>query len=89
MQSTLNDIQSWTSVTDGNKVIVLGNDTVNIGFTTNKTLNTFDNEDDLETFVNNLKSDNSFYKECIKTGYNNNYIYPSLKYPELNPVVEN
>ena len=89
MQSTLNDIQSWTVITDGNEVIVLGNDTVNIGFTTNKTLNTFDNEDDLETFVNNLKSDNDFYQECIRTGYNNNYIYPSLKYPELNPVVEN
>ena len=89
MQSTLNDIQFWTVVTDGNEVIALGNDGVDIGFTTNKTLNTFDNENDLETFVNNLKSDNSFYKECIKTGYNNNYIYPSLKYPELNPVVEN
>ncbi len=89
MQSTLNNIQSWTVVTDGNEVIVLGNDSVNIGFTTNKTLNIFDNEDNLETFVNDLKSDNSFYKECVKTGYNNNYIYPSLKYPELNPVVEN
>lgn len=88
MQSTLNDIQSWTAVTDGNEVIVLGNDGLNFGFTTNKTLNTFDSEDDLETFVNNLKSDNDFYQECVRTGCNNNYIYPSLKYPDLNPVPE-
>jgi len=89
MKGTGTGVQLWTAVTDGDNVIMLGNDPVESGVTTSKTLTTFDNESDLENFVNNLKSDDEFYKQCIETGYNNNYMYPSLKYPELNPVVEN
>jgi hypothetical protein len=89
MKGTGTGVQLWTAVTDGDNIIMLGNDPVESGVTTSKTLTTFDNESDLENFVNNLKSDDEFYKQCIETGYNNNYMYPSLKYPELNPVVEN
>ena len=89
MKGTSTNKQLWTAVTEENNVIILGNDCEGCGFTTSKTLTTFENESDLENFVNNLKLDNEFYKQCVETGYNNNYMYPSLKYPELNPVVEN
>lgn len=89
MKGTSTSNQLWTAITDENNVIILGNDCEGCGFTTSKTLTTFENEEDLEIFVNNLKSDNEFYKQCIETGYDNRYMYPSLKYPELNPVVEN
>jgi|14BtaG_2_1085337.scaffolds.fasta_scaffold18345_2 hypothetical protein len=89
MKGTGTGVQLWTAVTEGDNIIILGNDSTKSGVTTSKTLTTFENESDLESFVNNLKSDDEFYKQCIETGYDNKYMYPSLKYPELNPVVEN